>query len=399
MLNLFRRHVAGCANFGRRTGQKCPRRPPCPIHYEGIDGRGKRQAPSALIDPRTGNGVRDWARACEVLRDLEAPNPLLVPEQRTRIAEAIRHFLNLKKAKSTDTQRKNRRMTERFQKFMEATPRRYQFINEVRFSDLTDFCSAWDGSHRTRIRDLALLTSFLKYCSRADFTPKNLGEGLAKTLNWPDDECPKEPFSQEELPQIWRALDQYPDEYGRLGSDIGRQTEVFVLLMRYTGMDVSTTMTLPKSRVRGNQILTYRLKNGSEVWTVVPEWVIAKLSEIPHDSETYFFWSGNGAPHTRASKWFSRLRKLLDLAGLPHRTPHNFRHHFAVEHLLNGTPIEDVARLLGHNDIRVTIRSYAAWIKKRQERLEGHQRRVWQNDPLHQQMTRRSSLDAFKRPM
>ena len=28
-------------------------------------------------------------------------------------------------------------------------------------------------------------------------------------------------------------------------------------------------------------------------------------------------------------------------------SPHNFRNHFAIEHLLKGTPIEDVARLLG----------------------------------------------------
>jgi hypothetical protein len=33
--------------------------------------------------------------------------------------------------------------------------------------------------------------------------------------------------------------------------------------MRCTGLDVSTVMSLPKSHVRGNKILTYRLKNGS----------------------------------------------------------------------------------------------------------------------------------------
>jgi len=107
----------------------------------------------------------------------------------------------------------------------------------------------------------------------------------------------------------------------------------------------------------------------------------------PHDGETYFFWSGIGKPHTRASKWFSRLRKLLDLAGLPHRTPHNFRHHFAVEHLLDETPIEEVSRLLGHNDVTVTIKSYASWVKARQTKLEGHQRKVWEKDPQHQRMT------------
>lgn len=187
-------------------------------------------------------------------------------------------------------------------------------------------------------------------------------------------------------PMVSSNKSSYSDEYGRLGGPIAKQTEAFVLLMRYTGMDVSTTMTLRKSRVRGNQILTYRLKNSSEVWTVVPDWVIEKLWQAQHDSDEFFFWTGNGKPHTRASKWFSRLRKLLNLAALPHRTPHNFRHHFAVEHLLNGTPIEDVSRLLGHNDISVTIKSYAAWIKRRQEKLEGHQRRVWENDPLHRRM-------------
>jgi integrase/recombinase XerD len=389
MLNLFRRHVAGCPGFKKRTGQKCPRRPPCPVHYEGVDGQGKQHRSQALVDPRTGNGIRDWARACEVLRDLETPAPVLVAQKRTTIHEAIEHFLKLKENKSTDTRRKNKRMLTLFKSYMEANPRNRECMTEVQFSDLTDFCSAWKGSNRSKIRDVSLLTSFLKYCHRADFTSKNVGDGLFKTLNWPDDEGPKEPFTDSELAKIWEALPTYADEYGRLGGAIAKQTEAFVYLMRYTGMDVSTTMTLPKSRVRGNQILTYRLKNGSEVWTVVPEWVVEKLWAAPHDSDQYFFWSGNGTPHTRASKWFTRLRKLLDLAALPHRTPHNFRHHFAVEHLIHGTPIEDVSRLLGHNDIRVTLKSYAAWIKKRQERLEGHQRRVWESDPLHRQMTRR----------
>ncbi len=82
----------------------------------------------------------------------------------------------------------------------------------------------------------------------------------------------------------------------------------------------------------------------------------------------------------------ARLWKLVDLAGLQHRTPHNFRHHFAIEHLLSGTPIEDVSRLLGHNDISITIKSHAAWLKERQVRLEGHRQRAWDTDPLPQRM-------------
>src|SRR5579862_6928902 len=102
MLNAFRRYVAGCAKHGKRTGQKCPSKPPCPIHYEGIDGQGTRRKPGALIDPRTGNGVRDWSRACDILRDLESSTPEIKPETRITIAESIDHFLKIKKAKSRD---------------------------------------------------------------------------------------------------------------------------------------------------------------------------------------------------------------------------------------------------------------------------------------------------------
>jgi site-specific recombinase XerD len=397
MLNIFRRHIAECASHGKRTGQKCTKKPPCPIHVEGVDGQGKRRKPQALIDPRTGNGIRDWARAIEVLRDLEAPTPLLVAEKRNPIQTAIDHFLKLKQCKARDTYRKNKAVVMRLKEFMAASPRNFQFVTEIGFHDLTDFCSNWQGAVRSKVRDLGILTSFLKYCHRSGFTASNIGDGLFRELSWRDDEAPKEPFrssatepsidpKEDELEMVWKALSNLPDAYGRRAQPIARQTEAFVLLMRYTGMDVSTTMTLPKSRVRGNKILTYRLKNGNEVSTIVPEWVTGKLLAAPHDSEAYFFWSGNGKPHTRASKWFTRLRKVLDLAGLPHRTPHNFRHHFAVEQLLMGTDIVEVSRLLGHNDITVTMRSYGAWVKARQDKMEAQQTQVWEHDPLHRRM-------------
>jgi hypothetical protein len=146
---------------------------------------------------------------------MEAPTPAFVPEKRTTIQTAIAHFLKLKESKSQDTGRKNKRVLTSFKSFMEATPRNYEFVTEVKFPDLTDFCSAWKGSNRSKTRDLGILTLFLKYCHRADFTSKNIGEGLFKTLNWPDDEGPKDPFSDSELESIWKVLPSYPDEYGR----------------------------------------------------------------------------------------------------------------------------------------------------------------------------------------
>src|SRR5690348_5961986 len=116
MLNLFRRHKAGCALHGKRTGGTCRSKPPCPIHFEGVDGRGKRYQPQALIDPRTNIGVRDWAQASEIVRDLEAPAPVIVePPKRYTIAEAADHFNKLKASKSKDVQRKTKKLLKALQ--------------------------------------------------------------------------------------------------------------------------------------------------------------------------------------------------------------------------------------------------------------------------------------------
>jgi integrase/recombinase XerD len=41
-----------------------------------------------------------------------------------------------------------------------------------------------------------------------------------------------------------------------------------------------------------------------------------------------------------------------------------------VDLLEKGVPLEDVSKLLGHENIRITARSYAKWVKGRQDRLD-----------------------------
>jgi len=58
------------------------------------------------------------------------------------------------------------------------------------------------------------------------------------------------------------------------------------------------------------------------------------------------------------------------VAGIQNGHPHRFRDTFAVETLLAGTPLEQVAALLGHSSIKVTERHYAPWVKYRLQQLE-----------------------------
>jgi site-specific recombinase XerD len=66
------------------------------------------------------------------------------------------------------------------------------------------------------------------------------------------------------------------------------------------------------------------------------------------------------------------MRPLFETAGVRsgHMVSHRLRDTFAVDLLKKGVPMEEVSKLLGHESIRTTERSYAKWVKGRQDRLD-----------------------------
>jgi DDE family transposase/integrase-like protein len=61
---------------------------------------------------------------------------------------------------------------------------------------------------------------------------------------------------------------------------------------------------------------------------------------------------------------------------------HRFRDTFAVELLLTGTSIEEVAVLLGHSNIKVTQKHYNPWVLKRQKLLEANVEQSWRDHSI-----------------
>ena len=268
---------------------------------------------------------------------------------------------------------------------MESPPRQYRYLCEIGFADLTDFCSGWKVTQVRESSEFKSLSTFLRHCYRAGWTPHYLAEGLHRTLDWPRRRVRKDPFSSEEWEPLWKLLDtgdpcMHP------------QAAVFFYLLRYTGMGITNLVTLSKSRVEGDKIMTYRLNSGSEVWTLVPEWVARKLATCADNAGLYFFWDGHGDPPVE--RWAKRARMVFAKAGLPSRQPHHFRHHFAIEQLLHGTPVDEVARLLGYNSVAPMLRSYSGWVEQTQQRLEQHQHRVWEGDALHRRMREQQSQES-----
>jgi integrase len=85
---------------------------------------------------------------------------------------------------------------------------------------------------------------------------------------------------------------------------------------------------------------------------------------------------------TARKKWSEALAALFKDAKVTDGHAHRFRDTFAVELLLDGTPIENVQAFLGHASVRVTERHYAPWVRARKERAEADVKRSWDRDPL-----------------
>ena len=56
---------------------------------------------------------------------------------------------------------------------------------------------------------------------------------------------------------------------------------------------------------------------------------------------------------------------------------HRVRDAFAVDLLQNWVPLEEVSKLLGHESIKTTEKSYAKWVKGRQDRLDNLVTGTW----------------------
>ena len=203
-------------------------------------------------------------------------------------------------------------------------------------------------------------------------------------------------FENDEIRRILFAAQKFPDAFGRTDQAIARQVYAFVLVMRYTGLSIGDAAGLPKSHVTGDRIITNRDKTGKEVYVRVPKFVIDALNAAPHDGAKYFFCSGNGLIHTRASKWNSRLRKLFVLAGVrvesdewdkkslrsespriqrgekrmvSQADPRWFRHTLARDLLENDiVTMTELAEILGNTEA-VCRKHYSKWDRRRQAKL------------------------------
>jgi integrase len=109
-------------------------------------------------------------------------------------------------------------------------------------------------------------------------------------------------------------------------------------------------------------------KRGEYRDVIVPAWLWAIVKDLPPGP----LCPGSVTPYAQYETVRAQLQRAARAAGIPAGfRPHSLRHAFASALLSRGVPITDVARWLGHKDIRETYAMYSHFMPEAEDRALG----------------------------
>ena len=151
-----------------------------------------------------------------------------------------------------------------------------------------------------------------------------------------------------------------------------QRDKCLLLVMFYSGLRLTETVSLlPTDLDLDQRLITVQCGKGEKARAVpchpalVAE-VPLYLDLRPPFGSDYLFVANDGHDRVRGALSIDGLRMMLTrrwrAAGLPYKSPHAFRHAFAVEFLNSGMEMSAVAAALGHASVKTTEKEYAFWL-------------------------------------
>jgi integrase/recombinase XerD len=328
-------------------------------------------------------GTRSWQEAEEKKRALEDQLAGRIPAESPKgqpLTTAIDVFLKDKRNQNVTEKviGKYTRELERFKTFCES--RSIFTVQLVTVELLTHYVATWPKAYpstttRSKVRER--LRSFLRYCFQVGWLTRVLSISKVKV-----EQPPTLPLSAAEYERLLNAVHgTVPD---RTQAD---KVHALFQLMRWSGLAIRDALTLKREEIvldkdkKLYRIVTARQKTGVHVSVPIKDEVAAELLGVMNGNEKYVFWSGAGSEESITKNWAKYyVAPCFKAAKVPnegHMMSHRLRDTFAVDLLEKGVPLEEVSKLLGHESIKTTEKSYAKWVKGRQDRLDSLVTATW----------------------
>jgi integrase len=353
MLTIFRRHLKKCKFAERgRSHRHCN----CPIAVEGrLRGEFLRQSLE----------VRSWEAAQKIVREWEGVGPKNI----VMLDDAYDRFITQHKSNGSAeaTIAKHTRLKVRVVAFFGDVPLHTLSVDEV-----AKFRETWEFAPLTTRNTIERFRAFFNFCVAREWLDKN----PAKPLKLPKiEEVEVKPYTPKELEAIMGAVEDYPN-WGIYKKNTRARVRAFVLTLRWTGMRIGDAIQLSRDKVSTGKIILRTEKNGKRVSIPMHPDLTQALKDV--EKGEFYFWSGNGKVTSAVSDWHRTIERLAkDLKFRVHA--HRFRHTLAAELISAGTPIAQVAAILG-NTPSVVEKTYAQFIEQRQWAIDAAVTGLWKQE-------------------
>ncbi|MYE59807.1 MAG: tyrosine-type recombinase/integrase [Alphaproteobacteria bacterium] len=157
-------------------------------------------------------------------------------------------------------------------------------------------------------------------------------------------------LSREEIARLHRVLDRYAE-----GSRSQAQQTDIIRLLLLTGCRKGEIVRLRRDEVRGDRLQLRDSKTGPRTIILNAEAQEILDRRMQETDSPWVFPSASDSSRPRArhaSLWYAIRRE----AGIEDVRLHDLRHTVASQAVLNGVPLIVAARLLGHRNMRMTMR-------------------------------------------
>lgn len=380
-MTIYVRHSAGCKYADDEFAKRCN----CRKWLRWTQDGNRQRVPAK---------TRSWAEAEQVRREIEdqLSGKMVVSEEPNgkNLRDAIKVFVSAKEVEGLTADRigKLNLWLGRFASFLES--KGIFTCHSITGEHIVGFCKGWESQYPSALTRSKLRESyktFMRFCQAQGW--------LNRLPDWPkiqaEDKAPTMPLTDDEYERLLDSV--YAVVKAPANAAVESQTYEYwckrvrglFLLMRWSGLSIMDALTCLRERLFERdgkyRIVTQRTKTGTDVSVVIPPTVAEELLDVPNDNPAYLFWSGRGTKKSICGNWGKRfivpcfLEAKIESNG--YLRAHRLRDTFACDLLTKGVPIEDVSKLLAHRSVRTTEKHYGAWVKGRQDRLDGLVEGTW----------------------
>ena len=384
-VSVYARHSCGCSKSGEPQWRRCK----C-AKYLYMLKDGKRRTVSAKTRSwekaeAKAQEIRDaWDPVKQRMRELEEQKQAQLAEE-TAMELAVERWLKSVRAEIENkyTQRKYETTARKILSWTQS--KEFKFLSQVTTDSLDEWKTRWSLKAKrqddrmgktTAGRHLEKVKAFFKYCQRMGWIKASPAYGI-KAIK--PDETETLPLLGGRYEQVLAATYKY-DADMRPDDRYGQELRALIELMRWSGLRISDALMVAKNRIVANRFTLRTVKNGTKLTVILPDHVVTALHALPERPTVdlrYYFWSGKSEIKSLTGQWqrkLGRLNKYLSMLDYESRPlqfhSHQLRDTFAVEHLLAGTSMQDLSKMLSHKSVRVTEKYYAPWVPERQVQLE-----------------------------